>query len=505
MKFPVGLLDHASPLVTKCMIGFVLASIFGICVAMCVVPPESYTIADYAGMAAISSGDTAWMLASSALVLIMTPGIAFFYGGMINAKNVVGTICTAIIPMALIPIMWCFIGFSLAFGDDWFYPGFIGTPETYGLMYRVGGNPGPLAASIPLSVFFIFQCMFAVITPAIIIGSIADRVNIAALCLFVPLWHLVVYCPIAHMVWHPAGIIKRYGVLDFAGGTVVHMSSGWASLVAAWYLGPSIHTRSPNAHPEGPANVPYVVLGTALLWFGWFGFNAGSALSAGWQAGSAFLNTNIATAAAMLAWMLMDQLKGNKFKATGLCLGAVVGLVGITPACGFVNVGAAALIGLTTAIVCSIAQLLMNKFAKKHVDDTLDVFACHGIGGTCGMIMTSLFQSSAAGAVDVNLAPLPGAFYGHGVELGKCLLVLVIIVPFFCLFTWFCLVFTNLFIAMRVSDLEEIEGLDRSKHGETVFEAHAEETKTVDYPVAEGREESPAWARNQVLPFNAEV
>lgn len=388
---------------------------------------------------------------------------------MISAKNVVGTICTAIIPMTLIPLMWAFIGFSLAFGDDGFYPGFIGTPATYGLMYNVGGTPSPvLAGTIPLSVYFVFQCMFAVITPAIIIGSIADRVNISALCLFVPLWHLAVYCPIAHMVWHPDGIIRRYGVVDFAGGTVVHMSSGYASLVAAWYLGPSIHSRSPNAHAEGPANVPYVVLGTALLWFGWFGFNAGSAFTAGWLAGSAFLNTNTATAAAMLGWMLMDQIKGNKFKATGLCLGAVVGLVGITPACGYVNVGAAALIGLTTAIICSIAQLLMNKFAKKHVDDTLDVFACHGIGGTCGMIMTSLFQTPAAGVV-------PGAFYGAGIELGKCLLVLVIIIPFFCLFTWGCLFVTNLFISMRVSDLEEIEGLDKSKHGETVL--HSEHSK----------------------------
>jgi len=473
---PVGVLEKLPSIVKKCMIGFVLVGLFGIFVAMCVAPPQNvYPVSDYATgfmtrdasvVADPNGGDIAWLLASSALVLIMTPGLAFFYGGMINHKNVAATMAACLLPMGIIPLIWSFIGYSLAFGDSAGYPDIIGTPETYGLMYGVGDIQFN-DYGYSNSVFWIFQGMFAIITPAILIGSIADRVNFASLFLFVPMWHMAVYCPAAHMVWN-GGLIRQYGVVDFAGGMVVHMSSGWGALAAAFFMGPR-----KDLPTDGPANTPYVVLGAALLWFGWFGFNGGSALGSNQLAAHAFLNTVLATAASMFTWVLLDQLMGKPYKVTGMAMGIVVGLVAITPGCGFVCYGAGILIGMIGALVSYFVQVAMVKWGKGYADDTLDVFAAHGIGGTTGMILTSLFQDTEAGAPDYsgNTAPdetrhFDGAFYGQGIELGKCLLVMVCLVGYYLTATYFLMMLTNVFISMRVTEEEEEEGLDFSKHYE---------------------------------------
>ncbi|KAI8462540.1 MAG: ammonium transporter [Monoraphidium minutum] len=437
----MGLLDSLSPKATKWAVG------------LCILVP----------------GDQAWILISTAIVLLMTPGLAFFYGGMIQHKNFVSTIMQVCIALAVIPIVWSLIGFALAFGPSISEKaGLFGNPATFGLLHNVGAAPlEALAPTIPCSLFFLFQMVFATITPALIIGSIADRANVSALCIFCVFWHIIVYCPLAHMVWYPTGLIRTFGVPDFAGGTVVHMSSGYAALAAAKYVGHG-HRPASGFHILEPANVPFVVLGTALLWFGWFGFNGGSALAASPLASFVFLNTNAAAAAAMLTWMLMDILRGKKMRATGACIGAVIGLIAITPAAGFVNTGAAFLIGLLASVVCSGVQELMERYGKRYVDDTLDVFACHGVGGTVGMILTALFTTTS-----VNEFGFDGAFYGNPVILGKCLLVLVVLVPWLLLATWGCLWVTDLLISVRVSDEEMLAGLDVSKHGERAYSGTA--------------------------------
>ncbi|KAG1652493.1 hypothetical protein FOA52_008359 [Chlamydomonas sp. UWO 241] len=456
-KMPGGLLDNLPAWAKKGAAGFVILGLMGIFVAMCVAPNQDPIFEDYGAVTGADlnqfRADICWVLASAAVVFLMTPGIAFFYGGMISTKNVVATIAACIIPMALIPIMWACIGYSLAFGKSAGYPDFIGTVTSYGLMYNMGAAP---SGGITTTTVWMFQCVFAMITPAILVGSIADRVNFPSLLLFIPLWHMGVYCPAAHMVWG-LGRISQYGVIDFAGGIVVHMSSGWGALAAAFFLG-----RSKVKSNEGPSSLPYVVIGAAFLWFGWFGFNAGSALGANWQAAHAFVNTNMAAAFAMFTWMIMDQLLGRSFRVTGMAMGIVVGLVGITPAAGYVNYGAAAIIGMVTAIACQLVQAGMEKWGAILVSDTLSVFACHGIGGTVGMLMTSVFQAEAYGAGE----GLNGAWYGQGKELGKCLVVLFCIAGYFLVATYIIMFITNLFISMRVTEEEEEEGLDFSKHYE---------------------------------------
>lgn len=460
----MGIFDRASPVVEKIGVGSIILVFFGVFVAMCVTVPVPPILSDPKDLEALNTGDQAWMLASTALVLLMTPGVAFFYGGMIQHKNVVATMMQVFVALAIIPMLWAIVGFSFAFGPT-AAAGLFGHPGAYGLMYNVGAAPNPdLAPTIPLTLFFLFQMVFAVITPTLIIGAVADRVNVSALCIFVGIWHILVYCPLAHMVWHPSGIIRKFGVIDFAGGTVVHMSSGYSALAAAKYLGHGLKPPAGFEHLMEPANVPYVVLGTTFLWFGWFGFNAGSALGSGPLTALAFFNTNASAASAMITWMLMDIIRGKKMRATGACVGAVIGLVSVTPASGFVNSGAAFLIGIIGAVCCSGMQELMERYGRKYVDDTLDVFACHGFGGTVGMVCTALFST-----VTVNPAAVDGAFYGKPLELAKCLLVIVIIVPWFLIFTWGCLWFTDLFLSLRVSDEEMLKGLDVSKHGERAF------------------------------------
>mmetsp|Transcript_26725 Transcript_26725/g.58355 ORF Transcript_26725/g.58355 Transcript_26725/m.58355 type:complete len:464 (-) Transcript_26725:166-1557(-) len=447
---PSGLLEKPSPLLKKIMIGFVLASLFGLAVAMTVAPPSQELLGAEYGTGNLNSASISWLLFSSALVLLMTPGLAFFYGGMIGHKNVIATISAVVICMAIVPIFWSLMSFSLAFGDSAGHPDMIGTPRSYGLMYNVDSSD---AGGYPVTTLFIFQGMFAIITPAILVGSIADRVNFPSLMLFVPMWHMAVYCPVAFMVWN-GGLINQYGVLDFAGGMVVHMSSGWGALAAAFFMGPR------KAEVEGPANVAYTILGAALLWFGWFGFNGGSALAGNEFAAHAFLNTNVATSTAMLAWILLDQLFGKPFKVTGFAMGIVCGLVAITPACGLVNVGAASIIGIMGSICSYCVQVVMVMLGRKIADDSLDVFAAHGVSGTAGMIMTSLFQTSEAGSY------IDGAFYGNPSELGKCMIVLLCLVGYYLLATYILMFITNIFISMRVTEEEEEEGLDFSKHYE---------------------------------------
>lgn len=406
----------------------------------------------------INAGDTAWMLCATALVLLMTPGLAFFYGGMVNSKNVISTMLQSFVAMGIISLLWVVVGFSLSFGDS--IGGFIGDPRTFFLFRNVlDGKPWSLAPTIPLMLFAFFQMKFAIITPALITGSIAERINFKSYILFIVLFSLVVYAPLAHWVWHPDGFLFKLGVLDFAGGTVVHMSAGWAALASALYLKPRKSHGSAEVLP--PANIPFVLLGTGLLWFGWFGFNAGSATAANALAVSAFATTNVAASAAGVAWVLFDVARGKKLSALGFCIGAVVGLVAVTPASGYVTVPVSVFIGVIAGITSNFFAHLRS---KSRLDDTLDVFPCHGIGGMVGLIMTGIFASKA-----VNAAATDGLAYG-GTELFlKHLLSLVVVSAFVFVASFALLKITDLLTPLRVSEEEELQGLDLSQHEEQLL------------------------------------
>ena len=409
----------------------------------------------------IVGADVAWMLVSTALVLIMTPGLAYFYGGMVNAKNVISTMLQSFIAMGVISILWVTVGFSLAFGDS--IGGFVGDPTTFFMFKGVlESKPWSLAPTIPLVVFAFFQLKFAVITPALVTGSLAERINFKSYVLFIILFSLFIYAPLAHWTWHPEGFLFKLGVLDFAGGTVVHMSAGWAALAGAIYL------KRRRAHVDGsflpPANIPYVLLGTGLLWFGWFGFNAGSALSAGTLAASAFATTNTAAAAAGLAWVLFDAARGKKVSALGFCIGVVVGLVAITPAAGFVTIPHSIFIG---AIASIISNYLAHLKTKTALDDTLDVFPCHGVGGMVGMIMTGIFASKGVNSAVVD----EGLFFGSSTLFVNHMIALVVVSVFAFAMSFVLLKVTDLILPLRVSESDEKEGLDISQHDESLLEA----------------------------------
>src|SRR5438046_1541240 len=334
----------------------------------------------------INPGDVAWMLTATGLVLLMTPGLSFFYGGMVRTKNVVSTMLQSFVAMGVISMLWILVGFSLAFGDS--IRGVIGNPFTFFMFTRVGAQTHPdLAPTIPLILFALFQLKFAIITPALITGSFAERVRFTSYLLFMCLFSIFVYSPLAHWTWHPDGFLHKLGVLDFAGATVVHMSAGFAALAGALTLGRREVHRNGESHT--PANIPFVILGTGMLWFGWFGFNAGSALAASGQAAMAFATTNTASAAAALAWLFFDGMRGQKPSALGGCVGAGVGLVAITPAAGYVSIGESIFIGTVASVVSNLVVHWKNKAST--IDDTLDVFPCHGVGGMVGMLMTGLF------------------------------------------------------------------------------------------------------------------
>jgi ammonium transporter, Amt family len=400
----------------------------------------------------VNGADTAWILTATALVLLMTPGLSFFYGGMVRMKNVISTLMQSFIAMAVISLLWVVVGFSLAFGDS--IGGFVGDPRTFFMFSGVGGDThAALAPTIPLLLFALFQLKFAIITPALITGAFAERVRFGAYLLFMVLFSLCIYAPLAHWTWHPNGFLRAWGVLDFAGGTVVHMSAGFAALAGALVLGRRKLHRDNETHT--PANVPFVLLGTGLLWFGWFGFNAGSALSASATATLAFATTNTASAAAMLTWMTIDWARGRKPSAVGACVGAVVGLVAVTPAAGFITIGHSIVIGVVASAVSSWAVHLRTKSA---VDDTLDVFPCHGIGGVVGMLLTGVF------AKDVGL------FYGETKTFLLHLAALGIVAGFSFGGAWILYKIVDLLVPLRVSAEQEELGLDLSQHGESAVE-----------------------------------
>src|SRR4051795_8874965 len=403
-----------------------------------------------------NSGDVAWMLTATGLVLLMTPGLSFFYGGMVRTKNVVSTMLQSFVAMGVISLLWILVGFSLAFGTS--YHGLIGDPRTFFMFTRVGAFTHPdLAPTIPLIVFALFQLKFAIITPALITGSFAERVRFSSYLLFMCLFSIFVYSPLAHWTWHPDGFLHKLGVLDFAGGTVVHMSAGFAALAGAMVLGR--RTTHKNGEPTTPANIPFVILGTGMLWFGWFGFNAGSALSASGQAAMAFATTNTASASAALAWIFFDGMRGNKPSALGACVGAVVGLVAITPAAGYVSIGESIFIGTCASVISNLCVHWKNN--SSTLDDTLDVFPCHGVGGMVGMLMTGIF------AKDVGLTS------GHGYTFLVHCGALLFVAAYSFAGSWVLYKVTDLIIPLRVSDEQEEAGLDISQHGEVMQDPSA--------------------------------
>lgn len=394
----------------------------------------------------IDSGDTAWMIVATALVFLMTPGLAFFYGGMVNRKSVISTMLQSFVALGVISVLWVVVGFSLAFGDS--YYGVIGNPVTFFNFKDVSLSPNSnFSDTIPFLLFALFQLKFAIITPALITGSFAERIRFRSYILFMVFFSLFIYAPLAHMTWHPDGLLRNWGVLDFAGGTVVHMSAGIAALASAIYLGKR------KEKLEKPANIPFVILGTGLLWFGWFGFNAGSALGANTDAVIAFANTNLASAASMITWLFFDRFRGKKMSSLGACIGAIVGLVAITPAAGFVTLSQSIVIGFIAAIVSNVA-ISVNK--KSEIDDTLDVFPSHGVGGIVGMLLTSVF------AKDVGL------IYGEYETMLYHLIALVLVALFSFVGTYIILKIVDKLLTLRVKEYQEEKGLDLSQHGENI-------------------------------------
>jgi Amt family ammonium transporter len=402
-----------------------------------------------------NGADTAWMLVATSLVFIMTPGLAFFYGGMVHRKNVISTMIKSLIAAGLVSVLWIVVGYSLCFGES--FHGIIGNPLTHLFFKGVNsGKPWPGAPTIPLSLFAFFQLMFAIITPGLVVGAVAERIRFTSFLLFVALFSLFVYAPLAHWSWHPQGFLAQMGELDFAGGTVVHISAGCAALAGALVL------KRRQVHIDQreipPANIPYVLIGTGLLWFGWFGFNAGSAGAASSLAVSAFATTNTAAAAAGLSWMFFDVMKGKKPSVLGFCIGAVVGLVAITPAAGFVAIPQSIFIGVVAAVISNLAVHIKS---KSSLDDTLDVFPCHGIGGMVGMLMTGIFATKA-----VNAAGNNGWFYGNFSFFLIQLKALGIVVAYSFSISYGILKLINAILPLRVTSKEEEEGLDFSQHAE---------------------------------------
>jgi len=404
----------------------------------------------------IDSGDTAWVLVSSALVLLMTaPGLALFYGGMVRQKNALATIMQSFIIMALISVQWVLWGYSLAFGPD--KAGLIGGLEWLGLQ-GVGLDPGPYSDTVPHQAYMLFQLMFAIITPALITGTFAERMKFSTFILFTLLWATFVYDPLAHWVWGKGGWLSSLGTLDFAGGTVVHISSGLSALAAALVIG---RRRGFGHEPMPPHSLPFTVTGAALLWFGWFGFNAGSALSAGALATSAFTVTNTAAAAAALSWMFSEWAIRGKPTVLGAASGAVAGLVAITPASGYVGPLAAIVIGGVAGFLCFNACNLKTKLGY---DDSLDVVGVHGVGGTWGAIATGLFATTA-----INAAGADGLFYGNAGQLWNQLVGIVAAGALGFVLTWIILKVLDALMGLRVTEEEEVEGLDVSQHSETAY------------------------------------
>ena len=404
----------------------------------------------------IDTGDTAWVLISAGLVMLMTPGLAFFYGGLVRRKNYLNVLMQCMILLAVLSVQWVLFGYSLAFA-----PGnsFIGGLQWFGL-HGVGLEPYPdYSATIPHQAFMIFQAMFAVITPALIIGAFAERMKFSAFLVFTLLWATFIYDPVAHWVWGIGGWLRNIGALDFAGGTVVHINAGFAALATALIIG---KRKSFETHPVPPHSLPFSVLGAALLWFGWFGFNAGSALSANGIATNAFVVTNTAGAVAALTWALIDwKLNGNP-TMLGTISGAVAGLAAITPAAGFVGVGAALIIGIVASVLCFIAVSFIKQ--TFHYDDSLDAFGVHGISGVWGTIATGLFAAKA-----INAAGSDGLFRGNPKQLMVQLIAVGAIIAYTFVGTWVLFKLVDVFMGVRVTEKDEAMGLDLTQHNERAY------------------------------------
>jgi Amt family ammonium transporter len=404
----------------------------------------------------INPADTVWMLISSALVMLMTPGVALFYGGMVRRKNLLSTMMMSFACLGLVALLWVLYGYSLAFGTD--HAGIIGGFNYAGLQ-NVGQAPSPIyATTVPHLAFMIFQAMFAIITVALFTGAIVERIKFSALCVFSALWLTIVYAPVAHWVWGSGGWLARLGVLDFAGGTVVHINAGVSALALVLLLG---KRRGFPQDAMEPNNIPLVVLGAGLLWFGWFGFNAGSALTAGGLAASAFVATNTAAAAAAFTWMVISWLY-RRPTILGTVTGAIAGLATVTPAAGYISPLAAVPIGIVAAVVCYYAMLLLK--TKLGFDDSLDVFAVHGVGGILGMLSVGVFASLA-----VNPAGADGLITGSGQQLLKQLTGIATVGAYSFGVTWVLGKLVGLTMGLRVAPSEEAVGLDLSQHGERAY------------------------------------
>jgi len=407
----------------------------------------------------INAGDTAWVLMSAALVMLMTPALGFFYGGLVQRKNVLSTIMHSAFILALISVQWVLWGYTLAFGPD--VGGIIGNLDWIGLN-NVGQEAGPYSSTIPHLAFMAFQMMFAVITPALITGAFAERKRFKAFVIFSLLWATFVYAPVAHWVWAVGGWLRDYGALDFAGGTVVHITSGVSALVAARMLGRRVGFG--NAEADPPHDLTMTVLGAGLLWFGWFGFNAGSALAANGWAAHAFVVTHIAAAMGGLTWMTASWLRHGRPSVLGMAAGAVAGLVGITPAAGYVSVPAAIVIGFGAGVFCFFAVDLLKKVVR--IDDALDVFAVHGVGGIWGALATGLFAEEAISGI----AGANGLFFGNPEQLLKQAVAVAVVAVFAAGMTGIILKAIDLTIGLRVPEEEEVLGLDTTQHGELAYQ-----------------------------------
>jgi len=419
----------------------------------------------------MTSGDLSWIMTATALVMLMTPALGFFYGGLVRKKNLVSTIVQCLIIFAVVSMIWAILGYSLVFGTS--VNGIIGDLSLVGLNnIGIHSVNQALAPDIPELLFFAFQLKFAAITPALIIGACAERIKFRSLLIFIILWSTLIYAPIAHWVWNPDGWLRSLGAIDFAGGIVVHISAGLSALAAALVIGRrkgcgipwKEHMKAAKKESAGefkPTNIPYVILGAGLLWFGWFGFNGGSALAANDLAVSALVTTNLAAAAAAVSWMLLDWVIKGKPSAVGISVGAVVGLVAITPAAGYVTVTSALIIGLAAGVI---SNLVANwRAGRSRIDDTLDVFACHGVGGIWGSIATGLFATTAVNGVN-------GLLFGNAGQLIAQLLAVAVVVPFAFFGSYLLLKLVNIFSPLRVSPEAEDAGLDLSEHGEEAYQ-----------------------------------
>ncbi len=426
--------------------------------------PEEEGLWEFVETEECTSANVAWMITATIFVLMMTPGLSLFYGGMVGKKNVISTILQSFIAMGIISIMWVVVAFSLCFGDDVAGLGLIGDPTQFFMFQGVGAKPyEKITASIPLALYALFQMKFAIITPSLITGSFAERVRFSAYMVFMMLFCIFIYCPLAHWTWHPDGLLhKLLDIHDFAGGIVVHASSGVAALAGAIFLG-----RRQNAKSQQhlPANVPFVILGAALLWLGWFGFNGGSGLAADGIAIKAFLNTNTAGATAMMTWVFLDCLRGRKPSGMGAAVGAVVGLVAITPCADVVTTASSFIIAVLTTIVCNFA---VYRTSKSGLDDALDVFPTHGMGGIFATILTGIFSYT-------------GLIHGGYMEFVNSIIGVVIVIVYTFVVSLALYWVTNKMIPMRVSLNSEKMGLDISQHDESYAFSDSAEREIAEY------------------------